>query len=215
MCAERGLEGVFAQGQVYVRASRVTDPQNFVLVGLPPKDLLDVVASAWREAGLDVDECFRRAVQVSEEWDYLPTKAGSAATRNVARRLRKKEDARRQVPVRLRTLQEALDPQPETAAVLHRLLDWMDRYDVAMQHGWAKPAFQTITGEEIFPDSDEAWWLTEMSKRGPTEAPHPGDEDGPWEEDQEEEEEDQENDIQSRKDQIKQQLMSLHGQDDN
>ena len=65
----------------------------------------------------------------------------------------------------------------------------MDRCDVAMQHGWAKPAFQTITGEEIFPDSDEAWWLTEMSKRGPTEAPHPGDEDGPWEEDQEEERE--------------------------
>ena len=28
-----------------------------------------------------------------------------------------------------------------------------------------------------------------MSKRGPTEAPHPGDEDGPWEEDQEEERE--------------------------
>ena len=58
-----------------------------------------------------------------------------------------------------------------------------------MQHGWAKPEFQTTTGEEIFPDSDEAWWLTEMSKRGPTEAPHPGDEDGPWEEDQEEERE--------------------------
>ena len=65
----------------------------------------------------------------------------------------------------------------------------MDRCDVAMQHGWAKPAFQTITGEEIFPDSDEAWWLTQMSKRAPTEAPHPGDEDGPWEEDQEEERE--------------------------
>ena len=60
---------------------------------------------------------------------------------------------------------------------------------MAMQNGWAKPAFQTITGEEIFPDSDEAWWLTEMSKRGPIEAPHPEDEDGPWEEDQEEERE--------------------------
>ena len=58
---------MFAQGQVYVLVSRVTDPQNFVLVGLPPKDLLDVVASAWREAGLDVDECFRRAVSVTNE----------------------------------------------------------------------------------------------------------------------------------------------------
>ena len=64
--------------------------------------------------------------------------------------------------------------------VLQRLLDWMDRCDVAMQHGWAKPAFQTTMGEEIFPDSDEAWWLTKMSKRGPTEAAHLEDEDGPW-----------------------------------
>ena len=93
----------------------------------PAKDLLDDVARAWEAKGLDVDECFRRAVQVSGEWDYLPTKAGGCATRNVARRLRKKEDARRQVPVRLRTLKEALNPQPETAAVLHRLLDWVGR----------------------------------------------------------------------------------------
>ena len=32
------LEGVFALGQVYVLVSRCTDPRNFCLVGLPPKD---------------------------------------------------------------------------------------------------------------------------------------------------------------------------------
>jgi hypothetical protein len=41
------LEGVFAQGQVYVLVSRVTCPWHFQLVGLPPKDLLeDVVVLA-------------------------------------------------------------------------------------------------------------------------------------------------------------------------
>ena len=40
------LEGVFAMGQVYVLASRCTDPQNFSLVGVPPKDLLHDVAAA-------------------------------------------------------------------------------------------------------------------------------------------------------------------------
>ena len=48
------LEGIFAQGQVYVLVSRVTDPRNFHLLGLPPLDMLEEVAAAWRVAGLDV-----------------------------------------------------------------------------------------------------------------------------------------------------------------
>ena len=66
------LEGVFAQGQVYVLISRVTDPRNFQLVGIPPKDLLDDVDQAWRAAGLDAVECFRRATEVTCEWVYSP-----------------------------------------------------------------------------------------------------------------------------------------------
>ena len=38
------LEGVFAAGSLYVLISRVTDPRNLELIGLPPADLLDDVA---------------------------------------------------------------------------------------------------------------------------------------------------------------------------
>eukprot|EP00973_Karenia_brevis_P015302 2093514-Karenia_brevis.AAC.1 len=55
------IEGLFAYGQLYVAASRVTDPILFKLVGLPPLDLLDDVAKAWRARGLDVNNCFRDA----------------------------------------------------------------------------------------------------------------------------------------------------------
>ena len=50
------LEGVFAMGQVYVLASRCTDPQNFLLVGVPPKDLLVDLAAALIARGIDVGE---------------------------------------------------------------------------------------------------------------------------------------------------------------
>ena len=55
------LEGVFALGQVYVLISRVTDPQNFYLLGVPPRDLLEDVASALIEQGISVDEFFDTA----------------------------------------------------------------------------------------------------------------------------------------------------------
>ena len=55
------LEGVFALGQVYVLISRVTDPQNFYLLGVPPRDLLEDLASALIEQGISVDEFFETA----------------------------------------------------------------------------------------------------------------------------------------------------------
>ena len=64
------LEGVFAQGQVYVLFSRCTDPRNFELVGLPPCDILEDVFKAWMAAGLDAIECCRRCVSVTNEWVY-------------------------------------------------------------------------------------------------------------------------------------------------
>ena len=35
------------------------DPRNFHFVGLPPVDMLEEVAQAWRAAGLDVGVAFR------------------------------------------------------------------------------------------------------------------------------------------------------------
>ena len=52
------FEGVFALGQVYVLVSRVTDPMNLVLVGVPPKDLLEDIAAALLACGVDVDKYF-------------------------------------------------------------------------------------------------------------------------------------------------------------
>ena len=55
------LEGVFALGQVYVLISRVTDPQNFYLLRVPPRDLLEDVASTLIEQGISADEFFETA----------------------------------------------------------------------------------------------------------------------------------------------------------
>ena len=60
---------------------------------------------------------------------------------------------------------DILDPQPQTAEVLHRMLDWIDRADRAAQAGEPKPEFSTATGEPVFPDDGEEWWLTDFERR--------------------------------------------------
>ena len=192
------LEGIFAHGQVYVLISRVTDPRNFCLVGLPPADLLDEVAEAWAANGFDVDACFAAAAAVTEDWEYAPAGSPRAATRNVRSRLTRRVTEERRVPVRLRTLAEILDPQPQTAEVLHRLLDWIDRADRAAQAGEPKPAFTTAAGDPVFPDDGEEWWLTDFDRRKKKKAPEepsssdPETEpDGNGEEDDDEDDEDE------------------------
>ena len=56
------MEGVFAMGQVYVLVSRVTDPSNFLLVGVPPKDLLEDIATALLARGVNVDRLSKTSV---------------------------------------------------------------------------------------------------------------------------------------------------------
>ncbi|MDP6495442.1 MAG: hypothetical protein QGI09_08525, partial [Dehalococcoidia bacterium] len=51
--------------------------------------------------------------------------------------------------------------------------------------GDPRPPFATPSGLSIFPEDDDPWWLTELSRRA-QEEPAPGDEDGPQEEDAEE-----------------------------
>ena len=160
------LEGVFAHGQFYVLTSRVTDPAYLNLIGLPPEDLLDEVAAAWEASGLDVESCLRRAVKVTGEWEYSPAPPGTAPTTGVRSRLAPKIVKATTVPRRLRPLREILDPQPRTAEVLHRLLDWIDRADLAAREGAEPPEFAAADGTPIFPqDDEEEWWLTELERR--------------------------------------------------
>ena len=58
--------------------SRCTDPANFALVGLPPYDLLDDLAHALREKGLDIDQVFERAVSCTSEFIYDPCRSGES-----------------------------------------------------------------------------------------------------------------------------------------
>ena len=48
-------DGVFAVGQVCGFVSRCTDPANFLLCGVPPKDLIGDVAAAFIVRGIDVN----------------------------------------------------------------------------------------------------------------------------------------------------------------
>ena len=168
------LEGVFAAGQVYVLWSRVTNPLHFHLVGLPPLDMLDEVAQAWRDAGMDVDKCFKRAVDVTGDWMYTDAAQGEDATKNVRSRLTAKYDHQRRVPLRLKTLKDILGPQPTTAKVLHQLLEWIDQEDLSSQRqpksssaGSANPSVAAA----IFKNAPENWWMTEFERRKPPDVP--------------------------------------------
>ncbi len=143
------------------RPGRCTDPRDFELVGLPPKDLFEALAAALRSAGIDPDGAFDKCVRVSEEWLYDPV-------RPPHQRFYQRYVRERSVPMKHRTLDETLSPQPVASRVLMRWLSWIDRVDVAAQDGSARPVFLGDDGLPIFPsdgDPDERWWLTELSKR--------------------------------------------------
>ena len=166
-------------GQLYVLISRVTDPNNFNLIGIPPRDLLEDVAEALLRERLDVEEYFKKMCAVTNDWQYDRMPA----------RLRDRIKPRRGdtgIPLKFRTLHEVLNPMPDATVVIKRLLDWIDRCDLASQAGTVKPVFQTAEGEPIFPAGDEPWWLTELSRRQPEEERKKGDEDGPPSEHEEE-----------------------------
>ena len=110
-------------GQVYVLVSRCTDPQNFLLVGLPPKDLLEDLAATLIKRGIDVDKYFEDACSVTREWVYDKEKP------LLKDRIQVKFNNKHTTPVKHRKLEEVLNPQPDATVVIHRLLDYMDRVD--------------------------------------------------------------------------------------
>ena len=147
-----------------------------------PKDMLEDVASALITAGINVDSFFETACKITGEWKYDRSKA------RVKDRIDQKFCNERSIPLKFRTLAECLNPQPDAQVVFGRLLDWIDRCDMASQLGHPKPAFETPDGDPIFPE-DDAWWLTDVSKRVAAEDHVKGDEDGPATEEEEIEEE--------------------------
>ena len=98
-------------------------------------------------------------------------------------RIDQKYNHERSVPLKFRTLTETLNPQPDAHVVFQRLLDFIERCDIASQLCLPRPEFKTLDGEAIFPEDDEPWWLTEVSKRISAED-RKGDEDGPVTEDE-------------------------------
>ena len=162
-------EGFFAHGSAYVSASRCTDPANFQLVGLPPKDLLDDVAARWLSLGLDVNDCMQAAVSVSGEWRYRPARDGRSrsAAVDVASRLERTWAAGRTIPIKHRTLEETLNPQPEMATVMEGFMEWVDRENANLHAGLPSHPFETPSGEHIFPDpeSGSEWFLTDVQQR--------------------------------------------------
>ena len=97
---------------MYVLISRVTDPRNFHLIGVPPRDVLEDVAAALIADGVDVDHFFENACTVTGEWEYDRSKA------RLRDRLQQKFSNERSVPLRFRTLAEMLNPQPEAQVVI-------------------------------------------------------------------------------------------------
>ena len=86
------LEGIFAHGQIYVLVSRVTDPRNLCLIGLPSADLLDDIAAAWAAQGLDVDACLATAAitatDTSPSATVTVTSSGAVTARSAPPRAR-------------------------------------------------------------------------------------------------------------------------------
>ena len=84
---------------------------------------------------------------------------------DVRLRLQPKKVQKKRVPLKLRTLAQILDPQPQTAQVLQGLLAWIDRADLAAQAGAPAPPPSTEDGAKLFPDTE--WWLTDLERRSP------------------------------------------------
>ncbi len=177
------IEGIFAQGQLYVLISRVVDPRSLELLGVPPIDMLEEVCTAWAEAGLDVVESLRKCVTVTDDFEYIE------GEERIKDRIKPRRTNTQLVPVKNRTLAEILNPQPKCSKVLHKLMEWIDACDYASQEGKEKPECIDGDGQPIVPtDEDNLWWLTELSARKTEENPQEepkADEDGPPESDHE------------------------------
>ena len=142
---------------------RLLVPQ--ALVGLPPHDLLEDLAVALREHGLDPDTTFEKSVACSNEFIFDPCRQVGAG--GLKDKFAQKFQRDRTFAIKWKALPETLNPQPICFEVIHRLLAWIDRCDRASQQNLPRPSFECEDGSPIFPPEgaeDELWWLTDVKK---------------------------------------------------
>ena len=132
---------------------------------------------------MDVSECLSRAVEVTGDWVF----ASSGAAR-VCDRLSPRRDGFLQ----LRELCQVLNPQPQAQTVIHNLLAWIDRVDLAAQTGASRPPFETERGEPIFPET--TWWITDAGAASLKKAPKTIELDDARDDDQEDDDDDDDDD---------------------
>ena len=80
---------------------------DFMLIGVPPKDLIEDVAEELHRGGIDADAYFEDACKVTGEW-HDRTKA------RLVDRIQPKFSQERTIPLKWRTLAECLNPQPDS-----------------------------------------------------------------------------------------------------
>ena len=84
------------------------------------------------------------------------------------------------MPIKWRSLEETLNPQPVAFDVIRKLLQYIDRCDEASKSSLPAPRFCAEDGSPIFPpegDEFELWWLTDVKRE--EEGEDQADEDGP------------------------------------
>jgi hypothetical protein len=123
------------------------------------------VASAWKIAGLDVDDCFQKACSVTNEWKYSKAQFAEYVTTDLKARVSTRASTGWKSQIKLRTLREILLPQHQAADIFQAFLAWIDQVDEASQKGMSRPVFRRADGSPIFPVG-EKWWLTEAQQRG-------------------------------------------------
>ena len=72
------------------------------------------------------------------------------------------------MPIKWRSLEETLNPQPVAFDVIRKLLQWIDRCDEASKSNLPPPRFCAEDGSPIFPpegDEDALWWLTDVKRK--------------------------------------------------
>ena len=127
--------------------------------------------------------CFRSHVMQNPDITRRLT-AGYDPCRNGSYRDRffQKYNRERTMPIKWRSLEETLNPQPVAFDVIRKLLQYIDRCDEASKSNLPAPRFCAEDGSPIFPpegDEFELWWLTDVKRREKGEDEQKGDEDGP------------------------------------